>query len=43
MEPVNFTEVGETRMVIDDSDVPWRSTHCKPYYTKSAVRLAIPE
>jgi hypothetical protein len=43
MEQVNPTEVRETRMNIGDSYVPWRSTHCKPHYTKSAARLTIPK
>ena len=41
MEQVNPTKVREARMVIGDSYAPWRSTHCKPYYTKSVVRLTI--
>ena len=41
MEQVNPTKVRETRMIIGDSYAPWRSTHCKPYYTKSAARLTV--
>jgi len=32
-----------TRMVKGDSHTPWRSTQCKPHFTKSAVRLAVPQ
>ncbi len=38
-----LSKVRETCMVMHDSYAPWRSTHCKPYYTKSAVRLTTPE
>jgi hypothetical protein len=43
MEQMNSTEVRETRMVKGDSQALWRSAHRKPHYTKSDVRLAVPQ
>jgi hypothetical protein len=41
MEQVDSTEVCETRMVIDDFQVPWRPAHFKPHLTESDVRLTM--
>ena len=42
MEQMDATKVRETEMVKGDSHVLWRSTHCKPHFTASDVRLKVP-